>query len=65
MKNKAKVTPKISSKSRSLFHLLHGGMTAPERLIPLIIVLVTTMLFMVRLSGPPNLVDNDQERPAS
>ncbi len=65
MKNKAKVTPKISSKSRSLFHLLHGGMTAPERLIPLIIVLVTTMLFMVRLSGPPNLIDNDQERPAS
>ncbi|HQC43209.1 MAG TPA: glycosyltransferase family 39 protein, partial [Verrucomicrobiota bacterium] len=36
-----------------------------ERLIPMLLLLVTAVLFVLRLTGPNNLMDNDQERPAS
>lgn len=36
-----------------------------EKFFPLILVLITSMLFMIKVVGPSNLLDNDQERPAS
>lgn len=36
-----------------------------ERFVFVLLFFLTTMLFAVKVSGPSNLLDNDQERPAS
>mgnify|MGYP000868870899 CR=1 FL=1 len=48
---------KVSSKNIKPF--------SAERLIPALLLLVCAVLFVLRLTGPDNLMDNDQERPAS
>ncbi len=37
----------------------------PANFVTLILVIVTTFLFVIRLTGPTNILDNDQERPAA
>ena len=36
-----------------------------EKFFPLILVLITSVLFVIKVVGPSNLLDNDQERPAA
>lgn len=38
---------------------------APEQFVPLILLILTAVLFVIRITGPTNLLDNDQERPAA